>query len=189
MHPLNLQIHLDLSWTQFTSSMAWFSGTFPWSLLCKTTLAPTIFLLNQQVCNMKVLQLDQPLNLRHDEGIAIIIYVWVYYCVQENFGQKKTTFTFTWRVRMGFDVAISKLQHIQHIDDIPWGSELMYNIITCFVIGALALPTFCACFFGGAILKNKIVLITKKKIIFSFVLHLFIYFSSDATCKIRWNCY
>jgi hypothetical protein len=71
MHPLNLQIHLDPSWTQFTFSMAWFSGTFPWSFLCEATLAPTKNLLVQQVCIMKVLQLDQPLNPRHDEGIEI----------------------------------------------------------------------------------------------------------------------
>jgi len=65
---------------------------------------------------MKVLQPNQPLNNNHDKGIAIIIYISVYYLVQEKFGQKKTTFTFAWRMKMGFDVTISKLQHIHSYD-------------------------------------------------------------------------
>ncbi len=43
---------------------------------------------------MRVLQLNQPLNNNHDKGIAIIIYIWVYYLVQEKFGQKKNNLHF-----------------------------------------------------------------------------------------------
>jgi hypothetical protein len=48
----------------------------------------------------------------------------------------------------------------------------VYNAIACFVISALALATFCACFFGGAILKKKAIILTKKK---QKLIYLFIY--------------
>jgi hypothetical protein len=83
---------------------------------------------------------------------------------------------------MGFDVTISKLQHIQHIDDIPSRGELVYNTIVCFIIDTLALAIFFACFFGGAILKRNNHSINKEKT-------QFIYLSSNATCKIKWSCY
>jgi hypothetical protein len=73
---------------------------------------------------------------------------------------------------MGFDVTISKLQHIQHIDDIPSRGELVYNTIACFIIGALALAIFFACFFGGAILKRNNHSINKEKTLF---IYLFIF--------------
>jgi len=59
----------------------------------------------------------------------------------------------------------------------------VYNTITCFsiIIGALALVAFCARFFGGVFLKRNNHLLTKKKN------KLFIYFSFDATCNIRWS--
>jgi hypothetical protein len=43
----------------------------------------------------------------------------MYYLFQEKFGKKKTTPTFAQRMKMGFNVTISKLQYIQHIDGIP----------------------------------------------------------------------
>jgi hypothetical protein len=83
---------------------------------------------------------------------------------------------------MGFDVTISKLQHIQHIDDIFWGYELVYNAIAGFIISALALATFCAFFLEVQFWKETTILLIKKK-------HNFIYLSYDATCKIKWSCY
>jgi hypothetical protein len=44
----------------------------------------------------------------------------IYECTgttQKYFGQKKTTPTLAWRVRMGFNITIGKLQHIQNIND------------------------------------------------------------------------
>jgi hypothetical protein len=69
-----------------------------------------------------------------------------------------------------------------NIDDIPWRGKLVYNIIAYFsiIIDTLTLATFHAHFFGGAILKRNNHSINKEKTQKNY---LFIYLSSDATCK------
>ncbi len=66
---------------------------------------------------------------------------------------------------MRFDFTIGKLQHIQNIDDIPWGGELVYNKITCFsiVIDVVALVAFPAQFLEAPSWKKTTILLTKKK--------------------------
>jgi hypothetical protein len=54
--------------------------------------------------------------------MRVLQSTFIYECisiVQENFGQKIITHIFAWKVRMGFNVTLGKLQHIQNIDDIP----------------------------------------------------------------------